>query len=305
MNDLQFLSKKIISNLPKQAKTKLNKSRLDRGGDGIFTKRRKRNDVVFISYESFVNNYKQNLDTINSIFLDGYYILLSPKEFSENRLIFENLPIIVHYTSYNEISEYPFDESKITRKSNDGVLLGNIVVNIKNLDKFKKDGQNLYLGEKLIAQNEFDYATKEEQDKVIMCLLYSMINMKNFYNFVSSETKLLCEKFLCEFELSELYTLNPNLIKLTSERKTKCPILNFHLDFSDVMNGVIEGDIGRNDFNRTTTKINLHHLDRLQAGKLNHNHKNVFLGSYAGNMIDASLNQIGLTIDDLKRLLIT
>ena len=50
MNYLPDSAKKIISHLPKPAKTKLSKSRLDRGGDGIYTKRRKRDDVVFITY---------------------------------------------------------------------------------------------------------------------------------------------------------------------------------------------------------------------------------------------------------------
>lgn len=295
-------AKKIISRLPKPAKTKLSKSRLDRGGDGIYTKRRKRDDVVFITYESFVLNYNENVVLINSIFKHGYFILLTPEEFNKNKEKFEGLPIIVHYTTYDEISKYPYNENDLTKKNN-GIITGNVVVNVKNLDKFKKDGDNLFLGEKLIAQNEFDYSTKDEQDKVVLCLLYSMINMNNFYSCISPDIIKSCENFISEFELSELYTLNPNLQKFTSNRKTKCPILNIELDFNDILNGKIEGDVGRNDFNRTTTKINLHHLEKLQSGKLNHNHKNVFLGSSAGNLIDAALNQIGLTVKDLKNLL--
>lgn len=302
MNHLLNLGKKIISRLPKPAKTKLSKSRLDRGGDGIYTKRRKRDDVVFITYESFVLNYSENIILINSIFKHGYFILLTPEEFHKNKEKFEGLPIIVHYTTYEEISKYPYNEDDLTKKNN-GIITGNVVVNIKNLDKFKKDGDNLFLGEKLIAQNEFDYSTRDEQDKVILCLLYSMINMNNFYSCVSPNIFKLCQDFVIEFESSELYKSNPNLQKFTSNNKTKCPILNIELDFNDIVNGKIEGDVGRNDFNRTTTKINLHHLEKLQSGKLNHNHKNVFLGSSAGNLIDAALNQIGLTIKDLKDLL--
>lgn len=302
MNHLLNLGKKIISRLPKPAKTKLSKSRLDRGGDGIYTKRRKRDDIVFITYESFVLNYSENIILINSIFKHGYFILLTPEEFHNNKERFEELPIIVHYTTYGEISKYPYNEDDLTKKNN-GIITGNVVVNIKNLDKFKKDGDNLFLGEKLIAQNEFDYSTRDEQDKVILCLLYSMINMNNFYSCVSPNIFKLCQDFVIEFESSELYKSNPNLQKFTSNNKTKCPILNIELDFNDIVNGKIEGDVGRNDFNRTTTKINLHHLEKLQSGKLNHNHKNVFLGSSAGNLIDAALNQIGLKIKDLKNLL--
>jgi hypothetical protein len=59
------------------------------------------------------------------------------------------------------------------------------------------------------------------------------------------------------------------------------------------------GDDGREDFNRTFTKINLHHFERLLSGKFNHNHKNVFLGTATGNGIDANLNMIGATVQNL------
>ena len=69
------------------------------------------------------------------------------------------------------------------------------------------------------------------------------------------------------------------------------------LKFKDIINGSIEGDIGREKFNRTATKINLHHIDRLLPGKLNHNHKNVFLGKAEGNSINAAFNSLGYDLE--------
>jgi hypothetical protein len=67
----------------------------------------------------------------------------------------------------------------------------------------------------------------------------------------------------------------------------------------DIVNGTIDGDVGREVFNRTTTKINLHHKERLMSGKLNHNHKNVFLGTACGNSIDAALRNNNFKLSDL------
>ena len=69
------------------------------------------------------------------------------------------------------------------------------------------------------------------------------------------------------------------------------------IKFKDIIDGAIEGDIGREKFNRTATKVNLHHVDKLLPGKLNHNHKNVFLGTAEGNSINAAFNSLGYDLE--------
>ena len=92
---------------------------------------------------------------------------------------------------------------------------------------------------------------------------------------------------------------------LANSPRTVCPVLILlpnkklaTLYFKDIVDGKLENDLGRESFNRTITKINLHHFDRLISGKLNHNHKNVFLGSFDGNGIDSQANMRGVTVQE-------
>ncbi len=287
--------KKVFKFLPKEAKTKLQKSNLDRGGDGIYTKRRNRHDKVFVTFDSFVNNYNLNINLLIERYDKGFYILCSPKEYNDNFLLLCDLPIIVLYTTYQELNQYPLNESEIISKNENGELIGKFAIDIKNLDKHKKNGGNIFKGVNCVAQNEYDFATKTEQNKVLACLLYSMINMKNFYNYFPENKVNLVKDFITLFEKSDLFLDNQNLIKYTKGGVSKCPILYVELDFNDIVKGKIDGDIGRNNFNRTVTKINLHHIKRLISGELNHNHKNVFFGTAAGNTIDSAINQTGKT----------
>jgi len=295
MKELNKVFKKIKSALHSGAKTKLTKSRLDRGGGEIFTKRRKRNDVVLLPFETFTNSLNCEVEKL-SIYEQGYYILCSPEEYYNNSKILKDLPSLIYYQLKEDVLNYPYSEEDITKKDSDGKIIGKVVVNIMDLNKHSKKIE--YKGVKLIGQNAYDYATEKEQDYVEYCLLYQMIKMEDFNNFFDKKFLNLVENFVKIFENSELYLNNPRLIENTSNG-TKCPILKKKLLYSDIINGTIKGDLGRNNNNRTVTKINLHHIDRLINGKLNHNHKNVFLGTAAGNTIDSALINENMSICDL------
>lgn len=294
MKELNKIFKKIKSKLHLAAKTKLTKSRLDRGGGEIFTKRRKRNDIVLIPFETFTNSFKSDVKQL-SIYEDGYYILCSPEEYYNNSKILENVPSLRYYQSKEDVLDFPFLEEDITKKDSNGKIIGNVVVNIMDLNKHSKKTE--YKGVKLIGQNAYDYATHEEQDYVEYSLLYQMIRMEDFNGFFENDFLSLVDKFVKLFENSELYLDNPRLIENTSNG-TKCPVLKKKLLYFDIINGTIKGDLGRNNNNRTVTKINLHHIDRLINGKLNHNHKNVFLGTAAGNTIDSALINENMSLCD-------
>lgn len=314
MQDLIKLYDLLYSKLPKSAKTKISKSGLDRGGDGVFTKRRKRSDIVLIPFESFKNNWKFNSDTVNRTYLNGYRVLCSPVEYFQNIELLENKPILVRYQNYIELEEYPapIDWSNVKKDRMEYSINEIIwVKDIKNLDKHKNKGKSCYVGPKLVGQHEMDYAIDDEILKVKMCLLYQMIKCHDFKTQMSKNKFLeKFDEYSIEFEKTTLYTENPKLQEYTTKYgHTVCPeIIKFpikehaKLSFKDIEYGVIIGDEGREKFNRTTTKINLHHLDRLISGKLNHNHKNVFLGSAAGNLVDAALRLLGngnIKLEDL------
>ncbi len=306
---LSDLYSSIFTFLPDPIKTKLTKSGLDRGGDGIYTKRRKRNDVVFVPYSSFINAYGANFDTLDSLYKEGYFILFSPKEFNDGYETLRNsrggdFPKIVRYQDYAEKETYPYNPSDIAKKEN-GKIVGFVVVDIKNLDKHKNKGGNEWTGPKLIAQHDFDYATSDEILNVKLCLLFQIIKTVGFFDWANNHPKSaillsLVNDYVEKFYQSPLWLENPNLQKFT-QGFTKCPVLIVELMFNDLIEGTIEGDDGRENWNRTATKINLHHIDRLISGKLNHNHKNVFLGTSAGNTIDSALFQYGWTLEDLIR----
>jgi hypothetical protein len=297
MDKIYSLFKNIKSKLQKPAKTKLTKSRLDRGGGGIFTKRRKRNDVVLLPFECYQNYFDFDSEKLK-IYKDGYFILCSPLEYDTHKEKLLKLPVIIYYRSHEEIIEYPFSKEKITKRDRNGNIIGNIVVDIMDLNKHNERVD--YRGVKLIGQNAYDYANKNELDFVEFSLLYQMLKMKDFDFFADKKILELKAKFIHEFEKTDLFLKNPKLIEYTSPF-TICPIIRKELSFNDILNGTIEGDLGRNKNNRTTTKINLHHLERLMNGKLNHNHKNVFLGSSDGNTLDSVLNKY--TINERKEIL--
>jgi hypothetical protein len=225
--------------------------------------------------------------------------------------VWVDIPLIVRYQTYDEVEEYPLSIDWNNVKNDRNSYMNNeimFVQDIKNLDKHGNSGKSKYLGPNLIGQHEMDYATDDEIFKVQMCLLFQMIKTYDF-NEVMSEHPLF-EKYLEyseKFIHTTLFLDNPKIQEYSvTYGCTVCPeMVKFPnkqcsmISFKDIVCGVIEGDIGREDFNRTTTKVNLHHVDRLISGKLNHNHKNVFLGSATGNMINAALFIRGCEVSDL------
>jgi hypothetical protein len=311
MENLKKQYKKLVSKSPESAKTKIEKSKLDRGGGGIFTLRRKRSDKVIVPFDSFISNWGKSAELLTEIYKGGFRVLLSASEYFSNLEIIQNVPTIVRYQTYKELDSYPapinWGGVKQNRKeySDDEIMW---VIDIKNLDKHKKKGKSKYVGPKLIGQHEMDYAPDKEILNVQMCLLFQMINCIDFENEMK-DNPLYSEylKYSEDFKKTKLYLDNPKLQELTiGYGHTVCPVMiQFRkkeiatVYFKDIINGKVNCDEGREDFNRTSTKINLHHFDRLISGKLNHNHKNVFLGTAWGNGIDANLCMAGLSIDDL------
>jgi hypothetical protein len=306
-NNLEKKFKRALRELPEEAKTKINRSGLDRGGGGIYTKRRKRNDVALVLYESFKINYNSLTERLDEIYRHGWRIVCTPKEYFQE-VIHITSKVVVEFEKNSELTQFPIDWSnvKLNRKDykSDEPMF---VQNIKNLNKHSKSEKTRFFGPSSIGQQEMDYATEDEILYVKMSLLYQMIKMVDFWQFFPEKKYSFFEEFKNEFEKTELYTQNPNLKFYCDEYGyTVCPELIkvpkrelAILKFSDIIDGSIKGDIGRNDFNRTTTKINIHHTKKLIAGKLNHNHKNVFLGSATGNSIDAALQMIGKSLVDL------
>lgn len=311
MKGLIKLYKKLVSKVPESAKTKIKKSDLDRGGSGIFTKRRKRSDKVIVPFTSFVFNWNKSLELLTETYKGGFRVLCSPSEYFDNLEILTNVPLIVRFQTYEEVEKYPINIDWGMVKKNRNEYSDNEimwVMDIKNLDKTKTKGKSKYVGPSLIGQHEMDYATEEEILKVKMCLLFQMVNCVDFKNEMK-DNPLLPEylNYSEEFKKTSLYLDNPKLQELTTKYDyTVCPVMiqfpNKEIAtvyFRDIINGKVDGDEGREDFNRTFTKINLHHFDRLISGKFNHNHKNVFLGTAWGNAIDAALGMATLSISEL------
>lgn len=306
IQELLTLSKKIIQKLPLEARKKLEKTKLCRGGDGgIYNKRRKRWDVSIITFDSYLLNHEKSSQVCQKKYPEGFYILVSPEVYEHNIKLLQEVPTLVEYSSYEEIDKFKLDITKIKNNLKDYNKFEPIfVANIKDLDKHKNKGGTIYIGPKNIGQNEMDYATKEECEKVNLVLLYEYIKMFDFESVINNDFVYKnCLNFAEVFEKSTLFLENEKLRELT-EDSTRCAFFKkIKLKFSDVLKGEIEADLGRKKFNRTVTKINLHHIERLIAGRFNHNHKNVFFGTSMGNMIDAALNSHGYTIQDLKLLL--
>lgn len=313
MENLIKLFKLLMSKLPDAVKTKINKSGLDRGGNGVFTARRKRSDKVIIPFKSFKDIWNYDTNAINNIFINGYRVLCTPCEYFLNSDFLINIPVIVRYQSYDEIEQYPIQINWEDIKNNRKDYLDNEVMyvqDIKNLDKFANKGKSKYVGPKHIGQHEMDYSNDQEILNVQMCLLFQAIKCDDFKSEMSKHPMYQkCLEYGEKFEESLLYIENPKLQEYTTKYGfTVCPILILFPNktkakvlFSDIIDGKIEGDVGREEFNRTTTKINIHHLDRLISGKQNHNHKNVFLGTSAGNAIDAALRSNNIQLFDLLK----
>jgi hypothetical protein len=311
MENIKKLYKLLVSKLPKSANTKIIKSSLDRGGSGVFTKRRKRSDKVIIPYDSFINNWFYDYEELEKTYLSGFRVLCTPYEYFSNIDKLRNIPILVRYKSYDELDMYQslidWDNVKTNRLeySKEEVMF---VIDIKNLDKFGKKGKSKYVGPTSIGQHEMDYASDEEILNVQMSLLFQMIKCYDFNDIMSKYPNY--EKYIDyaeKFMKSTLYLNNPKLQEYSINYGcTVCPVMvNFpnkelsKISFLDVVNGTIKGDVGREDFNRTTTKVNLHHVNRLMSGQFNHNHKNVFLGTAMGNTVDSALFTNGLSVCDL------
>lgn len=296
--------------LPSPAKTKINKSELDRGGGGVYTNRRSRFGPVIVTLNSFTNHYNSDPILLDKNFLAGWRLLCKPEEYFSNLELLTGLSLIVRYKFYDELKIFPapVEWDKISSNRHDYKKEDIMwVQDIKNLDKFGREGKSIYIGPKLIGQNEMDYATKSEIENVKYVMLYQMTKMEDFKEHLTDSQIDVCNKFQTEFEKSKLFLENERLQEYSSRYgKTVCPemikcgdIKLATIKFKDIIHGAIEGDIGREDFNRTTTKINLHHVDKLLPGKLNHNHKNVFLGTAAGNTINSAFSCINTDLTDL------
>lgn len=296
--------------LPSAAKTKISKSELDRGGGGVYTNRRTRFDTVNVTFNSFTNNYSSDPILLDNKFLAGWRLLCKPQEYFSNLVLLRELPNIVRYKSYDELKIHPapVEWDKISSNRDDYKKEDIMwVQDIKNLDKFGTEGKSIYIGPKLIGQNEMDYATKSEIENVKYVMLYQMTKMEDFKEHFTDPQIDVFNKFQTEFEKSNLFLENERLQEYSIRYgKTVCPemikcgdIKLATIKFKDIVDGAIEGDIGREEFNRTTTKVNLHHVDKLLPGKLNHNHKNVFLGTAAGNAINSAFNSVNADLTDV------
>ena len=296
--------------LPSAAKTKISKSELDRGGGGVYTNRRNRFDTVNVTFLSFVNNHDSDARNLDNKYLAGWRLLCKPEEYFSNLELLRELPIIVRYKSYDELKIHPapVEWDKISSNRDDYKKEDIMwVQDIKNLDKFGTEGRSIYIGPKLIGQNEMDYATNYEIANVKCVMLYQMTKMEDFKeHFIDPQIDVF-NQFQTEFEKSKLFLENERLQEYSIRYgKTVCPeLIKFgnveiaSIKFKDIIDGAIEGDIGREKFNRTTTKVNLHHVDKLLPGKLNHNHKNVFLGTAAGNTINSAFNSVNADLTDV------
>ncbi len=310
MEKLKKQFKKLVNELPEAAKIKIANCDKERGLGGVFTKRNSRYGKVIIPFDSFSNNWGFSINNIEQIFTSGFRVLCSPKDYYSNLDKLNNVPVIVRYRTYNEVENYPFVEwenisnNKFDYTDKDVMFVfdGGDVNNTKD---------NKFIGPKLIGRHEMDYATKDEMIKVKMVVLFQMINCVDFENEMSGNP--FYSEYLTyseNFKKTQLYLDNPKLQDFTNKYgHTVCPFLVNHpnkklaiIKFKDIVDGKVEGDLGREDFNRTYTKVNLHHYNKLISGKLNHNHKNVFLGSEAGNTMEAALSRMGTSINDFFNL---
>jgi len=310
MEKLKKQFKKLINTLPESAKIKINNCDKERGPGGVFTKRNSRYGRVIIPFDSFSNNWRFSVNNIKQTFTSGFRVLCSPKEYYSNLDKLGNVPVIVRYRTYNEVENYPFVEWENVSNdkcdyTDDDVMFvfdGRDVNNTKD---------NKFIGPKLIGRHEMDYATKDEMIKVKMVILFQMINCVDFENEMKGDP-LYYEylQYSEDFKKDQLYLDNPKLQKFTTNYGyTVCPFLVNHtnkkfatIKFKDIVNGKVDGDLGREDFNRTYTKVNLHHDQKLISGKLNHNHKNVFLGSEGGNSMEAALSRMGIPVNEFFNL---
>jgi len=307
MKDLIKLYKNLLTKLPKTVKDKISNSEKERGYGGVYTKRNSRFGKVIIMFDSFTKLWKSDKEVLKNTFELGFRVLCTPEEYSLNREKLTEIPLIVRYLTYDEKEKFPFVDWQNV-KTDKSAYSDNDVMFVFDGSDVNNRKTNLYVGPKLIGRHEMDYASKDEILKVKMVLLYQMINCYDFQNVMSGDPNL--EKYLeysSKFEQTSLYLDNSKLQEYTKKYGyTVCPeMIEFpnkgyaKISFLDIVNGTIFGDVGREDFNRTTTMINLHHKERLISGKLNHNHKNVFLGTACGNGIDAALRNNNFKLSDL------
>jgi len=298
--------KKLVNGLPESAKIKIANCDKERGLGGVFTKRNSRYGKVIIPFDSFSNKWEFSVNNIEQIFTSGFRVLCSPKEYYSNLDKLNNVPVIVRYRTYSEVEQYPVEWENVSPNKSD--YTDEDVMFVFDGADMNNTKDNKFIGPKLIGRHEMDYATKDEMTKVKMVVLFQMINCVDFETEMSGNpfySEYL--KYSEDFKKTQLYLDNPKLQELTTKYShTVCPVLiqfsnkgHATVYFRDIVNGKVEGDEGREEFNRTFTKVNLHHFDRLISGKLNHNHKNVFLGTAWGNGIDANLHMAGISIGDL------
>jgi hypothetical protein len=278
--------KKIKKLLPKPIVTKLDNINKERGGDGMYTVRNSPYGTVLLEEITFKKSYNSDWEKLNSIFTNGYRVILKPEVYFSSEIYkgFEDR-IIVIYRNHSELEKFPYDEKYLTIKKNKSVS-GFVVVDIRDMDS--KKNNSIYLGAKCIGRPDMEFATKEEILKIQLCNLYVVSKIENVFNCLSDDVVNLLKEYQNEFEKTKLFTDNENLIKFTRNHSV-CPDTGIPLRFEDLIDGTQESDEGRDKWMITTTKINLHHVKKRKPGELNHNHKNVFFGSAIGNTLDITL----------------
>jgi len=307
MEKLMKQFQKLVKMLPKSAKTKLINCDKERGNGGVFTKRNSRYGRVIILFDSFSNVWKFSVDNIKQTFTLGYRVLCSPEEYYSNLDKLSNVPVIVRYKTYSEVEQYPFVDWENVSDNKSDYTDEDVMFVFEGAD-VNNTKKNKYIGPKLIGRHEMDYATNDEMTKVKMVILFQMINCVDFENEMRDNSHYLeYLKYSEDFKKSTLYLDNPRLQELTTKYgNTVCPFFvqfpkkeNAKIKFKDIVDGKVDGDVGREDFNRTYTKVNQHHYNKLISGELNHNHKNVFLGTEEGNVMDSALSRKGISVNDL------
>jgi hypothetical protein len=281
---LKKLFGELLKVLPDVVQTKIKNINKERGGDGIYTKRNSPCGRVIVEEVSFIKCYNSNLKVMGKKFPQGFRILITPEVyFTSKKYKGKEDFIIVLYRSHEQYRKYPFDKSNLTVKKGNEIE-GFINVDIRDMNS-SISGKSLFEGAKSIGRSDMEYASKEEVFKIQLCNLYSIIKIKNFQ--LENKTELV-NSFRDLFEETELYSENPLLIKFTKSG-TRCPDTGIHLDYNDLLNGIVRSDEGRDKWFITITKINLHHIIKKTPGQQNHNHKNVFFGTNKGNMLDITL----------------
>lgn len=202
--------------LPKKLKTRINKTRLARGGNGIYKRRNRRSYRVLMKYKTWedLNNNIEGEKILNS-FEEGYVVYLEPEEyFGENypnasEKLNKNFKLgetgFILYTVMPEYNKYPpldewnevYELNTNGKKVNDDSWTGDYALDIKNGRKMsticipKKNTEKEIISQKVkemfniegkapeqsgLGNYEYDYANEETIDNVKFQILFLLLN---------------------------------------------------------------------------------------------------------------------------------